>query len=172
MVQGVFQRRKSLLAPVGLQLTFPHRDAVPPHMCQFLLHSLVALLVAHYFGRPEFNIAFRHLEIPAAFMSVPEAAVHKDTCTILAQHNVGMSRQPRMIQPVSESSRKQILPDYHLRLCVSRMYGRHIFVPLFLSASVHPPPFSSTVRSCFVWQNAVNLQHAVMTCTFFLSLLV
>ena len=136
----VFERRQRLFTPVCLQLTLPHRHAVPSHGGQLLLHPFVALPVAVYLGCPEVNVALWHLEILAPFMSMPEAAVHKNARAILAQHYIWMSRQARMIQPVSESARKQILPDYHLRLCVCRMYGGHVFVPLLLSTSVHPPP--------------------------------
>lgn len=72
-------------------------------------------------------------------MAVPKTAVDKYACAIFAQHYVGMSWQPWVIKPVSEPARKQILSDYHFRLGVSRMYGSHIFVSLFFSASVHRP---------------------------------
>lgn len=130
-VESELQRSERALADLGLQLTLPHGDAVPPHRGQFPLHPLVALDVPADFRLPELRVRFRQPEIPAFLMPVPEAAVDEDTCAVSAQHDVGTPRQPPVVQTVTEAVCEEIFPHNHLRLGVGGMYGRHVPVTLF-----------------------------------------
>ena len=49
----------------------------------------VALFVAFYLLLPELAIALWRYIVPAAFVTVPEAAVDKDDCLVFAQYYVG-----------------------------------------------------------------------------------
>ena len=137
MVERIFQCQERLFPFLGFQLTFPYRHAVPPHSCQFLLYPLVTFDVACDFSCPELRVRFGNDVIFATLMTMPETAVDKDTGAVFPQHNVWTSRQTRMVQAVSESVSKQILPDYHFRLGVGRMNGSHVFVPLVFGEDVH-----------------------------------
>ena len=68
---------------------------------------------------------------------MPEAPVHEDARPILPQHQVRVSWQPPMVQPVAKATSSKPPPNYHLRLRVPRPYGRHVGMPLFCSESVH-----------------------------------
>ena len=70
-------------------------------------------------------------------MAVPEAAIDENDGPVLAQHQVGMSRQPRMVQPKPKSAAEQELPNHQLRLSVLALDGRHAAVPLFKGHFVH-----------------------------------
>ena len=103
-VECVCQRLQGLFLPLRLQLAFPDCDAVPAHRGQFMLHSPVPLLVLPYLCHPKITIRLRYLAALRTFnfqlqtfnwwhrhpMSVPEAAIHKDTSAILPHHDVGL----------------------------------------------------------------------------------
>ena len=63
-------------------------------------------------------------------VSVTETAIHKDTRPILPKHQVWMSWQPLMVQPIPESPFPQPTPHNHLRLRVLRLDRRHVGMPL------------------------------------------
>ena len=147
MVERIFQCQERLFPFLGFQLTFPYRHAVPPHSCQFLLYLFVTLDVACDFSCPELRVRFGNDVIFATLMTMPETAVDKDAGAVFPQHNVRTSRQTRMVQTVSESVSKQILPDYHFRLGIGRMNGSHVFVPLVFGEDVH----DSVVIFCYGW---------------------
>jgi len=155
LVKRIGERLQRLLAHLWFQFTFPNRDAMPPHRGKFLLHPQVALLVSPDLGHPELPIRLRNLTAlgiikffaPLAFwrgvggeahiVTMPEAPIHKDTRPVLPHHDVWLSRQPRMVQPVAESLSPQPFPDHHLRLRVLAVDGRHIRMPLLLREWVH-----------------------------------
>lgn len=70
-------------------------------------------------------------------MSVPETAIYKDDRTILAHHDVWMSRQSRMVQPVPEPMSKEIPPNQYLRFGILAVYGCHTMAALFFAHLVH-----------------------------------
>lgn len=70
-------------------------------------------------------------------MSVPETAIYKDDRTILAHHDVWMSRQSRMVQSVPEPMSKEIFAHDKLRLRALAVYGCHTTAALFLCHLVH-----------------------------------
>ena len=70
-------------------------------------------------------------------MSVTEAAIHKDDRMILAHHNVWMSRQSRMVQPVTKPMIKEIPPNQYLRFGILAVYGCHTPAALFFAHFVY-----------------------------------
>ena len=133
-----------MLADVGLELTFPDGDAVPAHGSQLLLHLLVALPVAPDLADPELAVCLRNITTLRTLNSqlstlnwwhchpvpVPEASVHENTGSIFPHHNVGLARQPRVIQPIAKAMTPQPSPHHHLRLRVLAVNGSHVCVSL------------------------------------------
>ena len=70
-------------------------------------------------------------------VSVTETAIHKDTRPILPQHQVRMSWQALMVQPIPESPTPQPTPHNHLRLRVLRPNSCHVGMSLLRSEFVH-----------------------------------
>ena len=116
MVKGKSQRLQSLLHDSRFQFAFPYYDSMPSHFCQPMQHLMVPFLIPSDFILPEQSIRFRKHIILASLMSMPEAAIHQNTGTILPEHNIRFSRQAWMIEPIPESPSPQELPDKNLRL--------------------------------------------------------
>ena len=55
-------------------------------------------------------------------MSVPEASVYEDHRAVLSHNNVGMPRQSRMVQPVTEPMSKEIPPNQYLWFGILAVY--------------------------------------------------
>lgn len=56
---------------------------------------------------------------------MPETAMNEDYCMVFRQHDIRMSRQLPVMQPVPETVTVQILPDDHLRLRILAPYPGH-----------------------------------------------
>lgn len=110
---------------------------MPPHFCQLVSLFLVPHLVALYFRFPEICVALGYHETAAALMTVPEATVDKDDSPVLAHHYVGVSRQSRMVEPISETTSKQVLAHHYFRLRPLASDGCHTLVALFFCHPVH-----------------------------------
>ena len=142
MVQGKGQRLQGFLPDSRFQFTFPDDDGMPSHLCQPMQHLMVPFPVSPDFIHPEPGVRFRYHIIFTPLMSVPEASIHQNTGTILPQHNIRFSRQPWMIEPISESPSPQELPDKNLRfgilapdcchIVVALLYGHSIWHTLYL----------------------------------------
>ena len=130
LVQQMLQFGKSSLACLGLELTFPDDDGVPPHLSQLGTTLLVALLIACYFLCPEVRVALGHHEVSASLVPMPEASVYEYHRAVLAQYDVGRARQTLHVHPVAESPAMEVSPHRHLRLGVAAMYAGHASVPL------------------------------------------
>lgn len=144
----VFQR---LVSHWFLQLALPHRDAMPAHGCQSLLHFLVALLIALYLASPKVDTCLGEAK-SATIMAMPEATIHKDTGAVFSQHNVGMTGQPTMVDPISKPLTPQVMSHKDFRPCTIRSYRSHDSCSLFLGKVVHRivgfhPSFSRQVRT-------------------------
>lgn len=131
MVQRKGKRLQRLLPDSRFQFTFPDDDGMPSHFCQPMQHLMVPLPVSPDLILPELGIRFRHHIILASFMSMPEASIHQNAGTILSEHNIRFSRQPWMIEPISESPSPQELPDKNLRFGILALDCRHVIVALF-----------------------------------------
>jgi len=145
MVQCKGQRLQGLLPDSRLQFAFPDNDGMPSHFCQPMQHLMVPLSVSPDLILPELGIRFRHHIILASFMSMPEASIHQNAGTILPEHNIRFSRQPRMIEPIPESPSPQELPDKNLRFGILASDCRHIVVALFYGY--------------FIWHTLYLLRH-------------
>lgn len=64
-------------------------------------------------------------------MTVPEASVYEDDGPVLAEDEVGMPGQTRMIESVAKATAEQELPDHQFWFGVLVPYRRHAAVPLF-----------------------------------------
>ncbi len=152
MIQSMRQRLQSLFSYGRFELTLPNRDAMPPHLGKRLLFLSVPFPVAYNLGGPEVDISLRHTKITTPLMSMPEASVDKNHSTVLSQHQIRMSRQPGMIEPVSEPTSEQKLPHQQLRLGVLTSNRRHAAMPLFLRQRVHNQDLDfaevSSIRIC------------------------
>ena len=137
MVKCESKRFKRIVSFVGFQLTLPYNDYMPSHLCQLPLLFLVTLFVTHDFLLPKVGIRLRKSEVLTAIMSVPEAAVDKHTRAVLAQHDIGMTGQTRIVQSVSESLSPQIFAHKYLRLGIRRANRSHIFVSLLRRKNIH-----------------------------------
>ena len=136
-VECIGQRLQSVAPCRRFQLALPHCDAVPSHCGKLVLLFLVAGAVALYLGSLEFRVALRYDEVFAAFMPMPKATIDKDDCAVFAQHDVGMTRQTRVVQPIAIPSAEQELPHQYLRLGVLPPYRCHTAMALLLGQFVH-----------------------------------
>ena len=130
MVKCESKRFKRIVSFVGFQLTLPYNDYMPSHLCQLPLLFLVTLFVTHDFLLPKVGIRLRKSEVLTAIMSVPKAAVDKHTRAVLAQHDIGMTGQTGIVQPVSESLSPQIFAHKYLRLSIRRANSGHVAMTL------------------------------------------
>ena len=73
----------------------------------------------------------------AAFMPMPKATVDENDCTVFSQDNVGMTRQTRVVQSITEPSAEQESPHQYLRLGVLPSYRSHTAMALLLGQFVH-----------------------------------
>lgn len=144
LVQRVSQGFQSHVPAGRLQLAFPYRNAMPPHVCQFLLHPLVPLLITYYLCMPVLGSRLGHYKQPAPLVPMPEAPVHKDARPVFPQHYVRFPRQSRMVEPISKATTPQEFAHQHFRLRILSLYRSHAPVPLFRSQFVH-----SAMGECF-----------------------
>ena len=145
MVQCKGQRLQGLLPDSRLQFAFPDNDGMPSHFSQPMQHLMVPFQIPSDLIMPELSIRFRHHIILTSFMSMSETSVHKNAGTILPEHNIRFSRQPRMIEPIPESPSPQELPDKNLRFGILASDCRHIVVALFYGH--------------FIWHTLYLLRH-------------
>ena len=129
--------------------TFPNTYHVPSHYFQYCRVGNIASLIMRYFPFPKLDIAFRHLEMTASLMPMPETPVHKDHSLIFLQHNIRRARQFSVADPIAQSPGEKILPYNHFRLRIPPLDSRHAMVALFRCHSV-----------CH--NNITNFQHLFM----------
>lgn len=98
---------------------------------------MVSLLISCDFLLPECRIGFWHSESLAPFVSMPEAAIDKDTGAVFPHHDIGVPGQSLMIEPVPEPSCKEIFPHNEFGPGVLGMDGRHIVVASLLLKRCH-----------------------------------
>ena len=132
MVEGLLERLEGALADRGgLEAALPDDYGVPAEAGEGLVVTAVALAVALYLRAPEVYVGLGEAEVAAAFVAVPEAAVDEDTGAVLAQDDVGVAGQARVIEPVAEAAGVQPAADGHLGLGVSRTDGRHVLKSIY-----------------------------------------
>ena len=131
MVQREGKPLQGQFAVLGLELALPHLDDVPTHAAQLEAFGKVAFAVALNFGLPEVGTGLGKDKVAAAFMTMPEAAVHEDDGAILAEHDVGGAGQAADVDAEAESLGKQELAHQDLGLGVTAADAGHALVPLF-----------------------------------------
>ena len=144
MVKSKSDRIQCLLSLFRFQLTFPYGDTMPAHLSQFALFLLITLLVPSNLRHPKIMICCWYFATGRALhrarihkMSMPKATIDKDARPVFPQHQVWMTRQPFVVQPVTESSLPQPTTHNHLWLRIFRTNGRHILMPLLWGEFIH-----------------------------------
>lgn len=69
-------------------------------------------------------------------VSMPKAAIHKNTSSVLPHHNVWFPGHTRMIQPIAESVSPQIATHYNFWLRVLSVDSRHVRMTLLWGMDV------------------------------------
>ena len=150
MVEGLFEGFEGALADGGgPEAALPDDYGVPAETGKGLVVAVVALAVALYLRAPEVHVGLGEAEVPAAFVAMPEAAVDEDAGAVLAQDDVGVAGQARVVEPVAETAGVQPVADGHLGLCICRTDGRHVLMPLLRGHRIHKREFSKNLSG---WQ--------------------
>ena len=84
------------------ETALPDDYGVPAEAGKGLVVAVVALAVALYLRAPEVDVGLGEAEVAAAFVAMPEAAVDEDAGAVLAQDDVWVAGQARMVEPVAE----------------------------------------------------------------------
>ena len=90
----------------------------------------VALLVAVYFDLPKWCIGFGEDEISASRVSMPEAAVDEDGGAVFWQNYVGRTGKSFYVEPVAETTGKEVFAHNELRFGILAFYALHAYVSL------------------------------------------
>ena len=69
--------------------------------------------------------------MPAAWMSVPKAAIYKDHSVVFGQRNIRRAGKMLGMQRIAETFRVQIFTYNYFRRSVLSPYLRHTIMPLF-----------------------------------------
>ena len=138
MIEGLFERLKGAPAESGgPEAALPDDYGVPAEAGEGLVVAVVALAVALYLSAPEVDVGLGEAEVTAAFVAVPEAAVDEDAGAVLAQYDVGVAGQARVVESVAEAAGVQPAAYGHLGLGVCRTDGRHVLMPLLRGHRIH-----------------------------------
>ena len=138
VIEGLLERLEGAPAESGgPEAALPDDYGVPAEAGEGLVVTAVALAVALYLRAPEVDVGLGEAEVAAAFVAVPEAAVDEDAGAVLAQDDVGMAGQARVVEPVAEAAGVQPAADGHLGLGVCRTDGRHVLMPLLRGHRIH-----------------------------------
>ena len=138
VIKGLFEGFEGALADGGgPKAALPNDYRMPAEAGEGLIVTVVTLAVALYLRAPEVYVGLGEAEVAAAFVAVPEAAVDEDTGAVLAQDDVGVAGQARVIEPVAEAAGVQPAADGHLGLGVSRTDGRHVLMSLLRGHRIH-----------------------------------
>lgn len=130
MVESESKGFQRLITVWGFQFTLPNSDAMPTHLGKLLLLLLVAFFVTVDFLCPKIHVGLWHAEIFANLVPMPKASVDKDAGAVLAKHKVRMTRQPRIVQPITKALFPQVFAHKNLWLRVRRANRDHIMVTL------------------------------------------
>lgn len=128
MVKREGQGAQGGLARLALQLTFPHCDAMPAHLGEFLLHLFVTLLVSCNLPNPKVGVGLGHPEL-LAFMPMPKTTIYKNAGSILSKYQIRTSWQTRAVQSIPVPSREQEPSHDHLGLRSRTVYRGHNSTP-------------------------------------------
>ena len=139
MANCVFKGTEGVVAQFRHQLALPHRNTMPSHCSQLLLHRTVALSISRNFSRPEIGVQLWNSEVPASFVAMPEAAINKNHSSILAQYYVRVTWQTWMVKTIAEATPEKITAHNQFGLCVPATNRSHAAMTLLLAHLVHKP---------------------------------
>ena len=103
---------------------------MPAEVAQVYAALKVALLVAVYFGLPEWCIGFGENKVSASGMSMPEAAVDEDGGAVFWQNYVGRTGKSFYVEPVAETTGKEVFAHNELRFGILAFYALHALASL------------------------------------------
>lgn len=103
---------------------------MPSHIAQFYAAFKVPFTVVLDFPLPERCVCFGQDKVFAVLMSMPEASVDENGCTVFFEDNIGRTWQFLYIEPVSESFGEQGFAHKEFRLCILASYALHAPAPL------------------------------------------
>lgn len=106
--------------------THPHKKSIPAHFLQVCNSQPVPFFILLYFIPPPLRPGLRHHKVPAAFVPVPEAAMHKNSGMVFRQHNIRLTGQFLFVQSVTESPAEKPAPQLHLRFGIPAAYAAHV----------------------------------------------
>lgn len=109
-----------------LQLTLPDDDDAPAFRLQLPPYLLIPLLVPCDFSYPEFCVSFWDRIILTVFVTMPEAAVHKDDGAVFWKHNVRRTWKALVVEPVSITPAPQLGPHNPLRYRIPGADAGHV----------------------------------------------
>jgi hypothetical protein len=95
-------------------ITLPRHQHIPTKLAQFFDASLIAVAVALKLWSPILGLRSWQLSSVGAVVTMPEAAVHEDHLTMARKHDVGITGQLLVVQPVAVAQRMQRTAHYHL----------------------------------------------------------
>ena len=111
-------------------LTFPNAYYSPSGEFEINIVGIVTSNIHRDLMSPEINIRLWQTEILAPLMPMPKTSIDKNHSLIFSKDNIRRSRQPFVVDTITQSPREKILPHNHLRLRIFPLYGRHIPTPL------------------------------------------
>lgn len=119
-------REQHLVGKTGTaaQRTLPDDQRTPSLTDDSCERVAITLAIAVDLGCPEFRPGRRQTE-QGAIMSVPEAAMDEDHGAMNGKHEIRLSGQPLVVEPVAQAKRMQTAPDDHLRPGIGSADARH-----------------------------------------------
>ena len=83
---------------------------MPAHSSELALFLFITFLIPFNFLLPKVDVGLRQTEVFAILMTMPETAVHKDHRTVFTQHQIRMTGQTWMVEPIAEASAEKEFP--------------------------------------------------------------
>ena len=90
----------------------------------------VAFPVTLDFGLPKVGVCFWQHKVFAVLVSVPEAAVDEDGGAVFWQNYVGRTGKSFYVEPVAETTGKEVFAHNELRFGILAFYALHAYVSL------------------------------------------
>lgn len=137
-MQPLVNRLRSILERM-FQGAFPDYGHAPSKSEQHLRMPSVAIDILLEFMSPELFVGLRRSCVSAAFMSVPEAAVHKNHSLVFGEHKVGRARQLSHMKSISESSGEKTGAKCPFRPSIFSANTRHHAAALRSGRDTHSP---------------------------------
>ena len=83
---------------------------MPTHSCELVLFLFVTFLIPFNFLLPKIDVSLRQAEVFAILMTMPKTAVHKDDRAVFTQHQIWVTGQTWMVEPIAETSAEKEFP--------------------------------------------------------------